>query len=142
MKKILFISIMLILVSCQKQNSNNEERTYDYEDVLDRFIEWKDVLMQEEEYYFAYIFSYSCGHCKDIKQDILRKTISDGWDIYYVEYTSEISIVDGDEPYIGISSYEDLGILGTPTLFEITSGAISNRFTGSKEIINTLYSKR
>lgn len=140
MKRILFIATMLLLSSCHETELPNEERVYDYKDVQDRFIEWKDVLAQEKENYFVYVFSYSCGHCKDIKQDILKKTIIDGWDIYYVEYTSDILIVDSNMPYIGITDYQKLGIIGTPTLFEISSGAVKDRFTGSKEIIDTLYS--
>ena len=140
MKRILFIVSILLLSSCHETELTNEERVYDYKDVQDRFIEWKDVLAQEKENYFAYVFSYSCGHCKDIKQDILKKTIIDGWDIYYVEYTSDILIVDSNAPYIGVTNYEELGIIGTPTLFEISIGAVKDRFTGSKEIIDTLYS--
>ena len=140
MKRILFIVSILLLSSCHETELPNEERVYDYKDVQDRFIEWKDVLAQEKENYFAYVFSYSCGHCKDIKQDILKKTIIDGWDIYYVEYTSEILIVDSNAPYIGVTNYQELGIIGTPTLFEISSGTVKDRFTGSKEIIDTLYS--
>ena len=140
MKRILFIVSMLLLSSCHETELPNEERVYDYKDVQDRFIEWKDVLAQEKENYFAYVFSYSCGHCKGIKQDILKKTIIDWWDIYYVEYTSDIPIVDSSTPYVGITNYEEVGIIGTPTLFEITNNVVSNRFTGSKEIIATLYS--
>ena len=139
MKKILFIGLTLLLTSCSKPISSSEEMLFDYIDVQDRFIKWKDVLSQSDTFYYAYIFSYSCGHCKDIKQDILNKTIKEGWNVYYVEFTSEIPVVDSNVLCDGITNYEELGIIGTPTLFKIMDHAVSHRFTGSKEIIETLY---
>ena len=140
MKKILFIAALLILASCKKQTISSEEKIYDYADVLDNFIKWEEILSIDKEHYYAYVFSFSCGHCKEIKQDILTKVIEDGWNIYFIEYESDIPIVDSSVPYVGVSKYQDLGIIGTPTLFEISNKIVVDRFTGSKEIITTLYS--
>ena len=140
MKKILFIAALLILASCKKQTISSEEKIYDYADVRDYFIKWEEILSIDKEHYYAYVFSFSCGHCKEIKQDILTKVIEDGWNIYFIEYESDIPIVDSSVPYVGVSNYQELGIIGTPTLFEISNKIVVDRFTGSKEIITTLYS--
>ena len=140
MKKILFIAALLILASCKKKTISSEEKIYDYADVRDNFIKWEEILSIDKEHYYAYVFSFSCGHCKEIKQDILTKVIEYGWNIYFIEYESEIPIVDSSVPYVGVSNYQELGIIGTPTLFEISNKIVVDRFTGSKEIITTLYS--
>lgn len=139
MKKIFLMALLMLMCGCQKQANRSQQKTYDYTDVADYFIEWSGILSQKEEEYMVYVFSYSCGHCKDIKQDILKAIIENERTIYLIEFSYEIPIVDNNSVYEGVDRYEDLGIIGTPTLFSISNKAVKDRYTGSKEIISTLY---
>ena len=60
------------------------------------------------------------------------------WNIYLIEFTYEIPILASDSEYRGIIYIDDLGIVGTPTLFYIENKTVMERYTGSREIIMTL----
>ena len=140
MKRILLTSVMcLLLCSCQK-NKNNGLRTYDYtdEDIVKYVIDWDNVFKQEERDYYVYIYSKTCGYCKEIKQKILAKVIEENPKIYLVEYSEKISIITDPEYIIGKQNIEEIGIVGTPTLIEIYNYVLVDNVVGSKAIIETL----
>ncbi len=141
MKKLLFLCACLLLTACQKQETSSEYSIlieYDYQDVEHLHIEWKDILSQERYNYFVYIYSLTCGHCKEVKPYILNAALNSDKQFYFVTYTKEIPIITNAELNIGVTYYEKLGIIGTPTLFEIESGMVSACYTGSVAIIETL----
>ena len=143
MKKLLMLLFTLPLIGCTKRTGVTSEMiVYDYSDVSDKAIEWKQLFDIEKELYFVYIYSLTCPHCKEIKQDVLNGSINDGWDIYYIEYNSEIPIGERKEQYIGVSNYEDMAIIGVPTLLEIKEHTLNEMYIGSTSIISTLYKRR
>ena len=141
MKKLLFVCACFLLSGCQKEENNSDYSIiieYDYKDVEHLHIEWKDVLSQEAINYYVYIYSLTCGHCKEAKPYILEAALNSDRSIYFVSYTKEIPIITNAELNIGVTNYEELGIIGTPTLFEIESNMVSACYTGSVAIIETL----
>lgn len=141
MKRVVLLLFVFMLMSCSKSKessllSESSIREYDYADVEDRFIEWERILSLDNQYY-VYIYSSRCGHCNDIKQDVLRYALTHE-SFYFVSFTKDIPIIQDESTNIGVDSYERLGIVGTPTLFEIHNHIVTNCFTGSTAIIETL----
>ena len=143
MKKLLFIIIALLVIGCSKGKTSSclggsNEYKYDYSDVEHLKIKWEDILKQKEERYFAYIYSYTCGHCNQIKPFVIEKALVGDPIIYFISYTNDIPIISNPTLNEGKDKYEELGIGGTPSLFDISSGVVNGCYTGTKEIIETL----
>ena len=143
MKKILILCVVPFLLGCVKEKERAIEETssatiYDYSDVAHLTIEWKDILKQEETHYYSYIYSDTCGHCNEIKQDVICAALKGEKKIYFITYSKEIPIITNAANNIGVDDYENLGIIGTPTLFEINNSIVVECYTGSSSIIATL----
>lgn len=143
MKKIIIACVVPFLLGCINEKERVVEETnsaivYDYSDVAHLTIEWKDILKQEETHYCSYIYSDTCGHCKEIKQDVISAALNGKVRIYFITYSKEIPIITNATNNIGVDDYESLGIIGTPTLFEINNSIVTECYTGSSSIIATL----
>ena len=141
MKKVVFLALSIIMIGCKSNNKSEKysiKIEYDYQDVENLHIKWKDCLSQIENNYYVYIYSETCGHCKEVKPYILKEAIEGMNRIYFISYTNEIPIITNEENLVGASDYTNLGIRGTPTLFEIEEGMLSSCYTGSSLIIETL----
>lgn len=144
MRKIYILCALPLLLGCNKAKTTNDSKAnsseiiYDYSDVSHLTIEWKEILNQEEERYFGYVYSSQCGHCKEIKQDVIKAALNGEKKIYFITYTKEIPIITNAINNIGVDDYEKLGIIGTPSLFEIENRIVMDCYTGSKAIIATL----
>ena len=147
MRKIYILCVLPLLLGCNKakatsvSNTSSSEIIYDYSDVAHLMIEWSDILNQEEERYFGYIYSSQCGHCREIKQDVIKAALKGEKKIYFINYTKDIPIITNASNNIGVDDYEKLGIIGTPTLFEIENRIVMDCYTGSEAIIATLTSQ-
>ena len=75
---------------------------------------------------------------KKTKAYKLNKSINNEESIYFIEYTKDIPVGTNINDYIGQSNYINVGLIGVPTLMEISDHVITNIFVGSKEIIKTL----
>ena len=141
MKIYLTVFLPLLTLGCSSSMSSfeylSEEKIYDYEDVEHLMISW-DQILDKDDKYFAYVYSETCGHCKEIKQVVLEKALLGKDAFYFVKYDKEIPVITNAELNIGCSSYFDLGIMGTPTLFEINNHTVISCYTGSNEILKTL----
>ena len=131
LKPLLLAMFPTLLLSC-----SNECKIYDYSDVT--HIEWEHIFDIESDYYYIYVYSLSCGHCKDIKEEIINFAMKKDNETYFVLYNKDIPVVDSNYVLIGKTNYQDLGIVGTPTLFEISNHFVSDVCTGSESIIKTL----
>ena len=140
MKQILLSSVMcLLLCSCQKAK-NIDAKTYDYEDeeVTRYAIDWEGVFLQSEKDYFVYVYSKTCGYCNEIKQKVLSKVVEENPKIYLVEYSEKVPIITDSKSIIGKQNIEEIGIVGTPSLFEIYNYVLVDNIVGGKAIIETL----
>ena len=142
--ELLIITFSLLLFGCSnskeeliESKSLLQEISFDYEDVNEYHIEWSQLLTLDNHYY-AYIYSPTCGHCRDIKKDMIKARIIYKIEVYYIKYNKDIKIVDSNEGLVGVNDIKKLGILGTPSLFEIDNHETKNYYAGKTEIINTM----
>lgn len=127
MKRFLILLFLPFLIGCKQQ------KPLDYDSFPDRVIEFKELYNQNHDDYYVYIFSYSCGHCEDFKEEVLN-IIKNNETMYLVKYSKEIKISSNVDNTIGAKSVEEVSILGTPTLLEIREGALVTNVAGKTEI--------
>ncbi len=137
MKKLILFPLMtMFLVSCANENKVIAEE-HDYSDVNHLFICWDDIFEIKDRQYFVYIYSETCGHCQEIKQDIISYALNHD-SFYFIKFNSEIPIINDRNLVIGKNKVEELGIVGTPSMFLITGNIVEANYVGKKEIITTL----
>lgn len=132
----------LLLLGCSGSNSKPviipERNNLDYSDFKDIELEWKNAFLPAKSQYFIYIYSFSCSHCNNIKNDVL-KTIDEHREMFYLtSYTSDIKTKNNVSETIGKERVEDVYILGTPTLLEISNHYVALNIAGEKEILEYL----
>ena len=133
MKKIVFFfSIFLLINSCNKPQ-NIAVKQYDYDDVT-RLCKWSDVFKQDEAEYLVYLYSKTCGHCVEIKQEMIAFYLSEKVTTYFSE-VNEDTVFGSKTNLIGINKIEDFHIFGTPFLVEIKKWTVSNYFAGVNSIL-------
>lgn len=107
---------------------------YEYDDIKDITIYWNNILIQERDSYFVYVFSKTCSHCQEFKNEIIKYAIEDHNPIYFVEYNHSIPIIENRENVIQKNELDDIGVVGVPSMFEIVDKTIINYYVGAKEI--------
>ena len=147
MKRItlLFVPLFVVLLSgCEKVEEESQlfeslssSLSFDYSDVELYQIDWSEILSKDEEY-FAYIYSPTCFHCQEIKEEMIEARTIHQINMYYIKYNKDIDIITERESLIGVDEVERLGILGTPSLFEIKEHKTINYYAGKTEIIDTM----
>ena len=138
MNKPLILPIMMILLIGCTSNKEVEDAKYDYSDVTDLTICWNDILTIDSLEYFAYIYSPTCGHCNDIKQEIISYALTNKGNLYFVPFNKNIPIVVDRTIPIEKDKVEDLGIVGTPSMFLVVNHVVKENYVGKKEIVSTL----
>ena len=137
MKKLFLFPLMTVfLVSCANENKVVAEE-HDYSDVSHLLICWGDIFKIKDRQYFVYIYSETCGHCQEIKQDIISYALNHD-SFYFIKFNSGIPIINDRNIVIGKDKVEELGIVGTPSMFLITDHIVEVNYVGKKEIIRTL----
>lgn len=147
--KHIILSISLVFLAlvtgCSKTTSKDTSLSetstiifYDYNLVDYLSIEWNRALLQEEEHYYVYIYSKTCGHCLEIKNDIIKCALKEIEKIYFIEYNDSIPIIEDREIVLEETDIDRCGVVGVPSLFEINQHAIVNYYLGGKEIIEIL----
>ena len=142
MKKLFLSFLSVLLAGCSNIAVDSliiesEIIQHDYDDVKDHHIAWLELLSFDGQY-LVYIYSSTCGHCNKIKQDVLRFYFQNKVTMYFVSFDKSIPVISSPQTNIGKGKIDEIGIGGTPTLFEIKDKIILNCFTGSNEIIHTL----
>ena len=113
-------------------HANIISKEYDYSDVTTH-IDWIDVFSQAEDLYFVYFYSLTCGHCKEIKQEILSYYFSSNETIYFVQ-ADENTVYGSSGELIGVSDISNLFIYGTPFLIKLENHVIVEYYGGEKGI--------
>lgn len=141
MKHLLFLSLttLTLLTGCHsKKEENFPKGSFSYFDVRDLKISWSEVLNQKEEMYMTYFYSESCGYCNQIKHEVIGHVLGSTQKIYFVEFSDEIPLINDRNKVIGLAEISEAGIVGTPSMFVISSHVITDYIVGANNIIETL----
>ena len=138
-KKLLSLTFILLTLLSSCSITNHSDLIYeDYNQLEEYQITWRDLFSQSNSEYFVYIYSLSCLHCQNIKEEVINFVISEKYPTYLIEYTKDIPISNNVEDCIGSSSYVEVTIKGTPSLLQIKNGYLILNVAGSKEILSVL----
>ena len=128
----LLLLFALLISGCSNTHANIISKEYDYSDVTTH-IDWIDVFSQAEDLYLVYFYSLTCGHCKEIKQEVLSYYFSSNETIYFVQ-ADEKTIYGSSGELIGASDVSNLFIYGTPFLIKLENHVIVEYYGGEKGI--------
>ena len=131
LKPLNLLVLSLLVSSC---GQSEPIVTHNYHEIKVHLINWNDIFVQCEDYYLVYFYSERCGHCKEIKQDIISYYFKDINPLYFVCTDIEVEIGPSKD-LIGINNIDDFYIFGTPFLIEITNREISNYYAGQAQIL-------
>lgn len=137
MRKLLILAFTLLLCCCSSKKAE-AVADYDYSDVIDLTVCWDDIFSIQLESYFVYIYSSTCGHCNEIKKDVISYALNNPNTMYFVSFNKDIPIINDRFYPIGKTATDDLGIVGTPSMFLIVNHIVEENYVGKKEIIRTL----
>lgn len=144
MKKIFFIPMLISIVGCQKQRSTTVESSYvsellshTYDEVVEKMIEWKDLFTIDKLDYYTYIYSETCSHCQNIKDQVIDKALKMD-NFYFVRYSKEIPIIQNTDFTLNQTDISKMGILGTPSLIEIYNKTSILNVAGEAKITKIL----
>ena len=137
-KRLLFTNLLLLTGCSITQEPTSSKPLLDYDDFKDRQVLFSDTFLIDEPDYMLYIYSLTCGHCKEIKQDVLNYVNDVDYPIYLSQFTSDIVVGNDIEETIGVSSTDDLFIAGTPTLIHIIDKKVYANIPGTSSILSYL----
>ena len=144
MKRALLLMIFsMLFMGCSRStkqisiSTSEEVAQYDYDAIKEKTIIWNDLFIVEKETYCTYIYSKTCAHCNEIKQDIISYGLNHD-NLYFIEFNKSIPISESIEDTIGKSNVEEISILGTPTLLVIEKGILIKNIAGGKAILDAI----
>ncbi len=136
MKRYLSLLSTVLLASCEQTSPTTVIR--DYEDA--EHIKWEDTFLVEEKEYLVYYYSTSCGHCREIKNEIIN---------YYFLNVEEMRFVSTDDYVIygpssdlsGVNNIDDFYIFGTPFMIRVYDSTLVSYYAGVGKIREYIDSK-
>ena len=147
LQKLLILSSTVLLVGCKpnevKGSSSSIKPIYissiehTYKEVEDKFVLYSNMFGIAHEDYYVYFFSRTCSHCESLKSFIIPKSLERN-DIYFIESSNEITLISDASKTIGLSSIEEFGIEGYPSLIKIKDKKVEKNIPGTIGIKNEL----
>lgn len=136
--KLLLLSSIISLTSCGLvETTIEEEKLLDYPE--EKTILWDECFTIESNDYYLYFYSETCGHCKNLKEDILSFYSNTTLDLYFVNVTNYYVYGNDVDSLIGVYTLEKLFIPGTPFLLEVKNFLIFRYYMGVTQIKNFIY---
>ena len=135
--------LVAVFTSCSPKGSESSSKNaiQEYEIVNKQEIYLDDCLTQIEEDYLIFFHSETCGHCKEIIEDVTLFAESNIIKTYFLNISkneNKIERCSHDEIEIGIDSVEDLKIVGAPTIVEVENGVTTANVVGKDSILSFL----
>ena len=118
--------------------STNYETIHDYSEISDKKINWNEMFSVNYKQYFVYFYSLGCHHCNELKNDIIEFALNGQEHIYFIQESIDFVISDNIDNTIGISSIENMAILGFPSLVYINNSRVMENIGGISKIRNRL----
>lgn len=110
--------------------SSEQVISYDYEEFSSYKIEYETILLQAPSSYDVYLYSLRCGHCNEIKNEVLSYLSSTQF-YFLVDYGAYLDNKKDDNE----DKNDGLTIIGTPTLLKISNREVIYSLVGKSEII-------
>ena len=134
---------VVVFTSCStgKSESSSKNVIQEYGIVSKQDVNLADCLSQIEEKYLIFFYSETCGHCKEIIEDVTLFAESNIIKTYFLNISkneNKIERCSHDEIEIGIDSVEKLKIVGTPTIVEVENGVTTANVVGKDSILSFL----
>jgi len=126
MKRLVFILILLFTLTLSACNPVEEDDgVLEYNDLASKALfTHVDAESKSNDKYIVYYYQEACGHCQEIKQEILA---------FVLEFDAlEIYIIDTSKA-LDSSSFQEYR--GTPTVFVISGGEVIESYIGSDDIL-------
>lgn len=145
-KYYLFITLLLCLSSCSLTKTGEKvdvssivipDTEFEYFEVDYITINWSDILKQNKETYYVYIYSLTCTHCQELKNYIIGEALKRD-DIYFVKGSNKDVIKTEVSDTIGATEVKDIAILGYPTMLKIKNKTLVQNVAGNSKIIDIL----
>jgi len=137
--KILPILVCLFIVGCSTENERKVvTKNRKYDEIMEYKIDWFSALLIAKSRYFVYIYSITCSHCIEIKNEIISYRVDQNYPIYFCEFNKNIPIVNSTETTIGTSDISNVGILGTPSLLTIENNTVISNVAGKNDILSEI----
>lgn len=131
--KIICLLTSLCLLGCKSEKT--KEENHNYHEIKSCLLNWSDVFNQSETDYLVYFYSERCGHCNEIKNEIISYYYSTDNKLYFV-CTDIDSVIGPVKDLTGIDNIDDFYIFGTPFLIRIYEFMVKEYYAGTKAILN------
>ena len=141
----LFVAAMFVSCSPAQNEQSNKNASTEYEIPVEQEIDLKDCLSQSESQYLVFFHSETCSHCREIREDILFFANENILKVYFLDIkkpSNEVTICQKEEIELGISSYQDIKILGTPTIIKVENGVTTANVAGKEECLTLINQQR
>ncbi len=117
------VSFFIIIISIILFNLFSTELTYSS---FDHINDYSEITNKDEDKYLVYYYSEICGHCNDIKIQVLEFADENNEDI-------KVYFIDAGK----VTGYNNIqGMNGTPSLLMVVNGQLVDFVSGSDKIIN------
>ena len=126
---------VVVFTSCStgKSESSSKNAIQEYGIVSKQDINLADCLSQIEEKYLIFFYSETCGHCKEIIEDVTLFAESNIIKTYFINISksgNKIERCSHDEIEVGVDQVEELKIVGTPSIVEVEKGVTTANVVG------------
>lgn len=124
MKKISLVFLLLLLTVTLGACDEPELIELDYSDFPEHLLStFSDAETIEDERYIVYYYGKNCGHCLDVKQEILNFFLDFTLVPFYILEVQDTPDTSGLEEF-----------LGTPTVFLMADGQVLDSYIGSDKV--------
>ena len=138
------VGILLSSVSCKTTSTSSNKSS-----AVDVFtlhqVSWEQIFAQQEENYLVYIYGGRCNSCQLITEEVTTFALAGFLPLLFVnsdDPENDIPRTRDAESSYGATSYQDVSILGIPTIIEIFKGVLIAIIAGTEACLTFLYEKR
>ena len=137
------LATLAIVASCSPaKDATIIKNTYSEQEIVkEQQIPWLDILEQKEDNYIVFVYSEKCAHCHDMIDEIVAFANDEILTTYFVD-TLQNDVPIKINNAVGMSSIEEVSIVGTPTLIEIDRGIVTSNIPGIDDCLSFLNEKR
>jgi hypothetical protein len=128
------IGSVLVLASCALSMTSSLG-SHDYSEIAEWSIPWSALFTPPEIHYLVWIYSPTCSHCQEIKNEMIDYAIKiPKPPLFFVKADATIPKGTNITKTLGADRVEQVFVAGWPTLLEIESGILSGHFLGPDAI--------